>query len=532
MKRLQRSVGFKLFASIFVSMAAVFLAVSAWSERRSEEAWRNSFDEHARQTSAVLERALRYGMLLKKEKGVHSELADLAEQPGVKAIRIFDKKGKLAFSSRKGEEGNKLTKEDTMCQLCHAEDSKFHEPLRTPFSRTFRGDDGKLVMSHIHLIENSRECTSAPCHAHTPKQKSLGVLDLQMDMAVVDGGRVAAQKTTAYATVLMALVGGLVTAAFVWVFVRRPVQRLVAGTERVAAAGLDTRIAVNGTGEFADLATAFNRMTEELERAQERTSQWESQLEAAVQQKTEELERAHGKLMQMEKMASLGKLAATVAHELNNPLAGILVYAKLVAREIKDENMSAEDRVEALRCVEVIQRESTRCGDIVKNLLTFARQSKADLSPASLTTVVERSVQTVEHLIKHGGVDFTFTRSAVSDEVSCDSNQIQQALVALIVNAVEAMPSGGELTLSIEDEGDDVVLVLKDTGIGIPPEVMPHVFEPFVSTKEEKGVGLGLAVVYGIVRRHGGQIDVESELDKGTTFRITLPRHGAGASGD
>ncbi len=526
MKRIQRSVGFKLFASIFVSMAAVFLAVSAWSEHRSEQAWRQSFDQHARQTSAVLERALRYGMLLKKKKGVHSELKTLAAQPGVKAIRIFDKKGKVAFSSLSGDKGHKLGKKDPLCSLCHAQQTKFRPPSREPFSRTFRDENGRLVMSHIHLIENSAECSNGPCHAHPAKQKVLGVLDLQMDMTVVDTGRVSAQRTTAYATLLMALVGGIVTAAFVWAFVRRPVQRLVAGTERVANAGLDTRIPVKGTGEFAELAKAFNRMTADLEQAQERTARWESELEAAVQQKTEELGRAHGKLMQMEKMASLGKLAATVAHELNNPLAGILVYSKLVARELKDDDISDEDRAEALRCVQVIQHESTRCGDIVKNLLTFARQSKADLAPTSLTSIIERSVQTVEHLIKHAGVDFTMTRLSVSDEVLCDGNQIQQALVALLVNAVEAMPSGGELSLTLRDLEDGVEIELRDTGVGIPPDVLPHVFEPFVSTKEEKGVGLGLAVVYGIVRRHGGQIDVESEIDRGTTFRITLPRRG------
>ena len=415
------------------------LAVFPQDESSGLQAWVDLAERHGVDLVLCVSSALRYGMLLKKKKGVHSELATLAAQPGVKAIRIFDKKGKVAFSSLDGDKGHKLTKKDALCQLCHAQEAAFHEPSRSPFSRTFRDEQGKLVMSHIHLIENSPECSNGPCHAHPPKQKVLGVLDLQMDMEVVDEGRVAAQKTTAYATLLMALVGGLVTAAFVWAFVRRPVQRLVDGTQRVAAAGLDTRIPVEGTGEFADLAKAFNRMTEDLERAQEKTARWESELEAAVEQKTAELERAHGKLMQMEKMASLGKLAATVAHELNNPLAGILVYSKLVAREIKDENMSPDDREEALRCVGVIERESTRCGDIVKNLLTFARQSKADLSPASLSTVAERAVQTVEHLIKHAGVDFTLTRTAASDEVSCDANQLQQALVALIVNAVEAM---------------------------------------------------------------------------------------------
>jgi two-component system NtrC family sensor kinase len=524
MDRLRRSVGFKLFASIFVSIVVVFLGFTVWTENRTEDAWRRSFDEHARQTSSVIERAVRFGMLLERKEGVHSALEGLASEPGVRAVRIFDKKGKIVFSSEHSELKQRLAKTDVPCSSCHHGDDDDPPPSREPHSRTFRDASGELVMSHIHLIENSRECSNAPCHAHPAKKKVLGVLDLQTRMNVVDEGRRAAQRSTFYTTAIMALVGGLVTAMFIYFFVRRPVQRLVEGTRRVAAAGLDTRLPIKGTGEFTEIAVAFNRMTDDLEQARRRTEQWEAQLQQAVAQKTDELNRAHGKLMQMEKMASLGKLSATVAHELNNPLAGILVYSKLVGRELGADDLAPEGRQEALRCVDVIRREATRCGDIVKNLLTFARQSKTDRAPNSLALIVQRSFQTVEHLIRHAAVDFKLENQLSDDQIWCDPAQIQQALVALMVNAVEAMPSGGELTLTLRDVGDQVEVTLKDSGVGIPPDVLPHVFEPFVTTKEEKGTGLGLAVVYGIVRRHGGQIEAESEPNQGATFRMTLPR--------
>jgi two-component system NtrC family sensor kinase len=225
-------------------------------------------------------------------------------------------------------------------------------------------------------------------------------------------------------------------------------------------------------------------------------------------------------------MASLGKLAAMVAHEINNPLAGILVYAKLLLRGLGTANVAEEERIESLRYIEVIRQESTRCGEIVKNLLSFARQSRTAFAEHSLAVIVDRSIMTVQHLLKTKSIECKVEPLAGDDTVLCDANEIQQALVALLVNAVEAMPNGGVLRISLTPKGDDhVVIAVADTGVGIAPEVLPEIFEPFFSTKgDEKGVGLGLAAVYGIVRRHEATIDVESEVGEGATFRITLPR--------
>ncbi|MFO0564656.1 MAG: ATP-binding protein [Polyangiaceae bacterium] len=525
MKRLRSFVGFKLFGSIFVSMAAVFLFFSYLRETQSEEAWRASFDQHGRQTTTVLERALNYGMLLGKKEGVRAALTRLGREPGVQGIRIYDKKGKIVFSSNEKEVDQVLRKADPACATCHATENDGKPPLLQGNAWTYRDDSGRLLMGNIHLIQNSKECSNASCHEHAPEKTTLGVLDLRMRMDVVDEGRRAAGKNTFVTAIWMALVGGLVTALFIWAFVRRPVQSLIQGTREVAQADFHTRLAVRGAGEFSEIADAFNLMTADLEKAREKTARWEAELEARVNEKTEELGRAHKKLLQMEKMASLGKLSATVAHEINNPLAGILVYAKLIERELGAGELSAESRAETQRYVTVIRDESTRCGEIVKNLLTFARASRTEKAVSSLREIVDRSVATVQHLIKHAAVECRVSSDLESDLVVCDKNQIQQALVALLVNAVEAMPSGGELDIRLgEDSPDAICLTVRDTGIGIPTEVLPHVFEPFVTTKEEKGVGLGLSVVYGIVRRHDGQIEVESQVNQGTTFRIVLPR--------
>jgi two-component system NtrC family sensor kinase len=177
-----------------------------------------------------------------------------------------------------------------------------------------------------------------------------------------------------------------------------------------------------------------------------------------------------------------------------------------------------------LRYLEVISQETSRCGDIVRNLLSFARQQEGKLAEQRLGAVVERALLIVHHHLELANINLE-QKLTEDDEAVCDGGQIQQALVALLVNAVEAMPDGGTLTVKLTSDPDTVELSVRDTGVGIPEEVRPHIFEPFVSTKgDTKGVGLGLAVVYGIVHRHGGDITVESDVGRGTCFRLTLPR--------
>jgi signal transduction histidine kinase len=225
-------------------------------------------------------------------------------------------------------------------------------------------------------------------------------------------------------------------------------------------------------------------------------------------------------------MASLGKLAATVAHELNNPLGGILNYAKLVERVVRDETLDEAGKREVQHYLTAIQQESRRSGDIVRNLLLFARPSRASFAPVRLTQIIERSLLLIGHRLAMASIACAYQPTSQNDELTCDPDQIQQVLVALLVNAIEAMEDGGNLRLTVTPGVDAIEMVVADTGIGIPEDAIAHIFEPFFSTKDkESGVGLGLAVVYGIVRGHNGTIDVTSRQGQGTTFTVRLPRN-------
>jgi two-component system NtrC family sensor kinase len=322
----------------------------------------------------------------------------------------------------------------------------------------------------------------------------------------------------------------MVMVAFLsWLFILRvvdePIKALTAGTERLALGDLGYQIELIPHDEVGDLARSFNSMSLELRAANEEIIAWAKTLEDRVDEKTRELKSAHDHVLHVEKMASIGKLAAVVAHEINNPLAGILTYAKLLEKWLKRHEIESREQ-EVLQCLELIASESRRCGDIVKNLLTFSRSAPMNVQSTDLNAVVDRSIRLVQHQLEMATIQLQPNLARDLPLIQCDPAQVEQVLLALVMNAIDAMPHGGNLWISTKvlDLGDEVQFEVRDDGTGIPPEILPHIFEPFLTTKETgKGVGLGLAVSHSIVERHSGRIAVQSTLGRGTTFTVILP---------
>jgi two-component system NtrC family sensor kinase len=222
-------------------------------------------------------------------------------------------------------------------------------------------------------------------------------------------------------------------------------------------------------------------------------------------------------------------MAAVLAHEINNPLSGILTYAKLLRRWIEHEDGGLSRRAEICDSLDLIASESRRCGDLVKNLLTFSRTTPMNLQATNLNQVIDRSLRLVQHQLDLGGIQLQLQVDPELPPVLCDGAQIEQVVLALVMNAMDAMQQGGNLwiTTSFKREENQVRVVVRDDGSGIPPEILSRIFEPFLTTKETgRGVGLGLAISHSILERHHGNIEVESEFGRGTTFTVTLPWDG------
>jgi two-component system NtrC family sensor kinase len=523
-----RSLGIRLLIPLFVTVGIVF-TVHSYVDYRSTKANLLGFlRSNADQDSDLIRRATHDGMLLNRLDQVQETITRLAEGSGVAAIRVYDKTGVIVLSAHSEEIGRRVELDSETCVSCHKQDetASVGQLERSGLARV---PEGPEVLRHLSVIENEASCADAACHAPPSQKKILGVLDVEMSMMPVEATLKAAQRRVVLTTISLLLIIGVVSAVFITRVVHRPVLALHEGTRRIAAGDLDTRIAVRGQHELAELAHAFNQMTADLSSAHKELKGWSQKLEDKVLEKTGELQRAQRQVFHMEKMASLGKLSATVAHELNNPISGMLNYARLVERGLVDQPLEPAAREEMGRYLHFLQKECSRCGKIVTNLLLFARGTGAEMQPVDLNEIVERSLMLVQHHLKVSDIELRTRMLEGDSEIVADGGQLQQALVALLVNALEAMSESengdGVLSVQLGASDGEVSIEIADTGNGIQADVLPRIFEPFFSTKdEESGVGLGLAVVYGIIQRHGGTITVDSEPGLGTAFHLSLPR--------
>lgn len=513
----------KLTICLIGGMAVIFSALGYQSVRINRQQLEDMTFAAGDRIGDTIKRSTRFGMLHNHREQVHQTISAIASQPGINKIRIYNEEGKVSFSTDENETASQVDKKAEACYGCHAEQQPLARLNRPDRLRIYAGAGGERILGLINPIENEPSCSNADCHAHPASQQILGVVDVTMSLAKVDetiaaGGRQMITNLIGAIVIISLMVGALM-----WIMVNKPVKRLIVGTKRVASGDLDYKIRVSSKDEVGELASSFNRMTAELKNANDEINEWARTLESRVEEKTAELKQAHDHLLRVERMASIGKLAAIVAHEINNPLAGILVYAKLLLKKLAGNGNSEESR----QHLSMIASESARCGEIVKNLLQFSRQTKVNPEPNDINEIIGQSLRLIQHKIDLMGVTTEVCLSDDLDLVVCDAQQIKQALVALLINACEAMkPGEGHLELKSRHAqlSDSIEIEITDNGVGMDDETEKQIFEPFFTTKEEgKGVGLGLAVVYGIVNAHSGEIEVKSSPGVGTTFVIRLP---------
>ncbi|HZU29085.1 MAG TPA: ATP-binding protein [Bryobacteraceae bacterium] len=519
------SLATKLTLSLFGGAVLIFAVFGYLDLRMQRRHLEETILEAADRVSDLIQRSTRYQMLHNDREAMFQAIRDMGSEPGIRRIRIFNKEGRISFSTVPRETGAVVDKQAEACYGCHRRGAPLVRLERPDRARIFV-ENGERVLAVIRPIENQPSCWQSDCHFHSSDQQVLGVIDAHLTLAKVDA-RQAAQRSQAIRVTALAL--GLLCGAsmlFVWRLVYRPLHDLRGGMRRIARGDLGYRVAVRSRDELGEVAEAFNHMAGDLAAAREELTAWARTLEQRVEQKAIELERANKLMATSERMASLGRLAATVAHEVNNPLFGILNYARLTRKDVERADPPPATRERMLEQLQIIERESRRCGELMRNLLMFARQSPRRIESADLNETIGRAIALVRHRYELSGIALEEQLAPDLPRVPCDANQVQQVVLGLLVNAAEAMPRGGRVQIAsaLDDHAGFAVIRVRDDGPGIPADVLPQVFEPFFTTKEdEHRTGLGLAVARSIVEQHGGVITVQSAEGAGAEFAIRLP---------
>ncbi|HUI83156.1 MAG TPA: ATP-binding protein [Candidatus Binatia bacterium] len=508
--------------SIFVVLIIIFGLLGYFTIQDQRKHLDEAALVSAEQQSEVLRRSASRYMLRNDRIGLYEMMLNMADQPGMVRVRILNPQGLVSYSTDPKEVGAMVDKSAEACYGCHEKSKPLARLNRSDRFRVYRAD-GSRVLGVITPIENEPACSNAACHAHPRGQQILGVLDTNLSLAKVDQGlRRESRELLAYMAVALIAVLFL-SWLFIWKVVRNPLRELEVGTQRLASGKLGYQITVHSRDEAGELAQSFNDMSNRLQVAQVEITAWAHTLEQRVEEKTRELKQAHQRMLQVEKMATIGKMAAVVAHEINNPLSGILTYSRLVKRWIEKTIQPSPRQEEMKSSLDLIAGESKRCGELVRNLLSFSRVSPMNLSWCDLNQVIDRCTRLVQHKLELGGIQLNLDLAAELPPTHCDPAQIEQVVLAIVINAIDAMPQEGNLWISTRVQGGEIELIVRDDGIGIPEEHLAHIFEPFYTTKEAGGSGLGLAISQNIVERHGGHIEVSSVVGEGTTFRILLP---------
>jgi two-component system NtrC family sensor kinase len=511
---------------LFVSFSIIFRSVN-------EQYLNTIIRQSGNNIGSIVEGALYHSMLENDKSALRNTLDIINTLPGIDEVNMYDSQENLVYSSFISDKNNKHS--DPNCISCHPS-------IKSMFSRKEKSykiinvnsdcemnvnDNGSRHLLIKSPILNEISCYTSSCHAHLETDTLLGSLVIKIPLAAQD----AAINKSSTEFFLLAIITTLLLVSFLLFFTRKkikgPLNALIRASIAVANGDKSTRVEIkpNQLDDMRMVSQAFNDMLDNLQTATTELENWSQQLEYKVQKKSEELGAAQHELMHVERLASLGKLSSSVAHEINNPLSGILIYTKLLYKQLSNPELYTSKRDSMLKHLKLIENETKRCGDIVKGLLDFSRKDQNDFEPKHLHEILRETYELMSHPIKIANIRFLTDLSAVNDLIYCSPNQIKQACVAILVNASEAVLENGEIVIRTKNSDEDTVTFdISDNGLGIAAEDIPHIFEPFFSTKQNvSGIGLGLSIVHGIVQNHKGKIQVKSELGNGTVLSVTLP---------
>ena len=520
MMRLKLITKFTLVTSVVLLVAIAFFAfVNIKNLRRM---CMDSAIEHVEHLSETLLSTTHYEMLEDNRARVYQMMEEVGAQSGVEKIRLFNKDGVINFSTEKKEIGTILDSNAEGCNGCHVGGKPPQTEAPTAGrARFFTEENGQKVLGVTKGIYNKESCSTASCHIHPANATLIGTLDVIVPLDFMENQANAYRNNIIVLTVsLLLLLSGCLT-LLTQKLVNSPVKRLLLHTRRLSMGELDTRIAHVPSDEIGELSEAFNDMAHNLQLAQEELKGWNNTLEAKVEERTAKIQAMQSKLIRSEKLATVGELVAGIAHEINNPLTGILMYSSMIE---SDPRLNPDLKAD----LQIVVRETQRCAEIVKGLLDFSRESIPRKHLESINGVMDKTLALVERQASFHNIAIHKHYGSDLPDVLIDPNQIEQVFMNILINASQAMENGGKLDIftGVEPRGQNLYARISDTGCGIPEKSLAKIFDPFFTTKENRGTGLGLSVSYGIIENHGGHIEVSSQEGKGTTFTITFPFQG------
>lgn len=491
-------IGLKLIVAVGVITIIIIGAFSFFSIQSQSDVLLSQAEVEANKLSETIKNSTHASMLMNKREEIHTIINAISQESSIREIRVLNKEGRIMFSSQNDLIGKMVDKQAESCYACHTAD----KPLeKLPINKRVRvykiHPDSSRILGVINPIYNDETCWNSDCHAHPKEQKVLGVLDVKMDLSDVDQQIVSSE----FRFIVFAMIAIVALSLFIGIFVRKwigkPVQELVKATNQVSTGNLNYTIKSLGKDELGILASSFNNMTKKL-------------AEARMQ------------LFQSDKMASLGRLAAGVAHEINNPLTGVLTYSSFLLKRTKGNTEVQED-------LQVIVRETKRSREIVKSLLDFARQSVPKKQHADINEIIDHSISVINNQLTLKHIKLEKNLDLNLPQVTVDTNQIQQVVINLIVNASDAISKdGGTIRISSSS------ISLSSLGIAhikravcpkrhdlidneIKIDGLPTVKVKAVSNSTE-GI-INLDPVYGKTRHHYG-----IEIKKGKPVQVSCPK--------
>lgn len=510
---------------LFVSFGIIFWSVI-------ERYMKSVIHQSGNNIGYLVEGALYQSMLQNDSLTLQNTLDIINTLSGIDEVNLYDKNDNLVYSSFLNDS---INHSDPNCVSCHNNISTMFPRKEKSYKILSANSECSMNRNdygHRHLllkspILNQKSCYMSSCHAHSKSDDVLGSLIIKIPLKDLDATLNKASIDFFLLATLTTIILLFVLILFTSKNIKKPLNAIVVASEDVARGDKTTRLEIkpNQLDDIRMVSRAFNDMLDSLQAATTELNNWSQQLEYKVQKKSEELGEVQKELINIERIASLGKLSLSVAHEINNPLSGILIYTKLVYKQLVNQEIDAAKKESMLRNLTLIENETKRCGDIVKGLLDFSRKDQNDFEPKNINSILRETYDLMTHPMKIANISFISDFSAHSDLIYCSPNQIKQACIAILVNASEAVLENGEIIFrSSNPDPDHLRIDIIDNGIGIAADDIQNIFQPFFSTKQNSsGIGLGLAIVHGIIQSHNGKIDVKSAQGKGTTISITIP---------